>query len=142
MRATIFPSSRRPSAPFLWRTTTSAFAGICALQGCFAQLAIVREADGWAAAMTSRKDGQAASEKARVSLDGPTARLRAEFDFNLDAVRFLLLRDGVWQPVGRAHPLKYRLDHFMGCRVGLFAYATEQPSGAAVFADFSYEVMN
>jgi len=108
------------------------FAGLCALQGCFGQIAFTREESGYALAMTTHE-----GEQARVTWPYATAKLRAEFDFSVDRVRFYYYSNG-WQPLGDAHQLYYRLDHFMGVRAGLFCYSTEQAGGSAVFTDFVY----
>ena len=49
------------------------------------------------------------------------------------------LKDGEkWTKVGAAHRLFFKLDHFTGCRFGLFVYSTRQTGGKAVFTDFKY----
>ena len=40
------------------------------------------------------------------------------------------------QRVG-SHRLYFKLDHFMGCRYGLFAYSTAKTGGSAEFYDFA-----
>jgi len=88
-----------------------------------------------------RKDAQtnAILNEVGPSVSGPI-RLAADFDFTRDAVQFSALLDGAWTPIGAAHQLVYRLDHFMGCRIGLFVYAAQEPGGTAHFADFTYRV--
>ncbi len=113
------------------------YAGLCALQGCFAQLAVTRQAAGLHLVYTRRDaaDGSIVTES-DIPWAGE-ARLRANFDFDSDAVRFSVRRaDGSWLPVGKPHQLAYRLDHFMGCRIGLFLYGTKETGGAVRFADF------
>lgn len=108
------------------------FAGLCALQGCFGQIALTRDESGFALAMTTHE-----GEQVRVAWSDAAAKLRAEFDFRDDTVRFFY-EDHGWRPMGDAHRLYYRLDHFMGVRAGLFCYSTKQTGGSAVFADFVY----
>ena len=110
------------------------YAGLCALQGCFGQIALVREEAGFALVM-SNPDGH----QARVAWPCGTARLRAAFDFSTDEVSFFYDDNG-WQPLGGAHRLYYRLDHFMGVRAGLFCYSTQRAGGSAVFADYEYTI--
>lgn len=43
-----------------------------------------------------------------------------------------------WQQLGDTYRLYYTLDYFIGCRIGLFAYATAQIGGEARFADFRF----
>ena len=117
------------------------YAGICALMGCFAQLAVTRKEDGLYLVLT-RKDaasGEIVTEEEHPF--GATARLQAEFDFTMDTVQFLTLdADAGWVKIGQPHQLVYRLDHFMGCRVGLFMYSTKESGGTAWFTGFNYHV--
>ena len=41
-------------------------------------------------------------------------------------------------PIGPAHKLHFGLDHFVGCRFGLFLYSTKTTGGDARFSDFEY----
>ena len=124
-------------------------AGLCALQGCFAELGLTRTEEGFALSVITREDANApyaiapatepVCERARIAVSGSTVRLCAEFDFTRDTVQMLWRSDDSWQPVGGPHQLVYRLDHFMGCRVGLFMYSTQEPGGSACFRDFAYQ---
>lgn len=126
------------------------YAGLCALQGCFAQIGITRTAEGFMLSLITRTAAQkgaplpAPQERAVVRLDTSTVRLRAEFNFAsmADTVRFYFLGlDNRWVPLGDTHQLVYQLDHFMGCRVGLYCYATAQAGGRATFSDFEYKLI-
>ena len=117
------------------------YAGICALMGCFAQLAITRKEEGLYLVYT-RKDaesGEIITEAERPI--GSLSRLHARFDFTNDTVQFILAdADAGWLEFGPPHQLVYRLDHFMGCRVGLFMYSTKEAGGSARFTGFTYRV--
>lgn len=117
------------------------YAGICALMGCFAQLAITRREDGLYLVYT-RKDaetGEIITEAERPI--GSLSRLHARFDFTNDTVRFSCVNAaGEVAAIGQPHQLVYRLDHFMGCRIGLFAYSTQEIGGSARFTGFTYRV--
>ena len=64
-------------------------------------------------------------------------QLEARFDFTEDTAAFRArVPGGEWVSCGPAHQLVYRLDHFMGCRVGLFIHATQESGGTARFTDF------
>ena len=121
-------------------------AGLCALQGCFAQLGVTREEDGLTLTMMIGTPGPAMRTPgptkvlAKLSVQKDVLRLRADFDFDCDRVQLSYLDDNAWQPVGEPHQLHYRLDHFMGCRIGLFVYATKEAGGSARFTDFTYQV--
>ena len=126
------------------------YAGLCAFMGCFAQLAVTRDAGGYALSPIARTPQEQpyaiqpsvepVAELLRAPLTQPRVRLRVQFDFATDTARFAAQLDQSWQPFGGAHPLVYRLDHFVGCRVGLFCYATREVGGTVVFADFAYQV--
>ena len=43
-------------------------------------------------------------------------------------------KDGAeWKPLGPVHTMAFALDHFTGCRFGLFMYSAEKPGGSASF---------
>ncbi len=113
-------------------------AGLCALQGCFAQLAIARREDGLFLVHT-RKDAKS-GEIVTAEMPYTGGSLRADFDFDADTVCFSVQEGENITPVGDIHQLVYRLDHFMGCRVGLFMLSTVEPGGSARFTDFAYHV--
>ena len=117
------------------------YAGICALMGCFAQLAVTRREDGLYLVYTRRDadTGGIITEAERPL--GSVCRLHARFDFTNDTVQFILAdADAGNLEFGPPHRLVYRLDHFMGCRVGLFMYSTRETGGTARFTGFAYHV--
>ncbi len=115
-------------------------AGICALMGCFAQLAVTRREDGFYLVLT-RKDAETGDIVTAAEQPWQGERLCAEFDFTDDTVGFSCVNTaGETVALGKYHQLVYRLDHFMGCRIGLFMYSTKQTGGSARFTDFAYEV--
>ncbi len=114
------------------------YAGLCALMGCFAQLAVVRREEGLHLALI-RRDAGSGEIITEAECPWHGGRLGAEFDFDKDLVQFICEgADGSCSAIGRPHQLVYRLDHFMGCRVGLFMYSTKESGGSARFADFIY----
>lgn len=114
-------------------------AGLVALQHHFGTVGIHAGADGSRfVAMSMRGTGGKEEIVEQVPVDASVIRLKIAFDFeqNRDtATFFYALEGGEWKPIGRPLQLKYTLDHFMGCRIGLFAYATKETGG---FADFDY----
>lgn len=115
-------------------------AGLCALQGCFAQLSVTRRAEGLFHVLTCKDAG---TDTVSVMAEQPYhgERLRADFDFTADTVAFACVAaDGSVSPIGEKHHLVYRLDHFMGCRVGLFVSSMAETGGSACFSDFVYQV--
>ena len=115
-------------------------AGLCALQGQWAVIALARGAEGLFLTVSVR-DEAGVRETARIPAADSVVRLRATFDFRdmRDTVSFAFRRGDAWVPLGEPHHLVYRLDHFMGVRVGLCAWSPEPDSGEAVFSDFRFE---
>ena len=140
------------------------YAGICALQGCYGMIAVTRRDDGFYIVMqgrTAADDSMQADPE--ETLEGTeweslrtgqgTVRLRVEADFMQmkDEARFYYYdgdadnrngdidNNGAWKQVGKTHKLYFKLDHFTGCRFGLFVYATKEPGGQAGFAGFRYD---
>ena len=128
------------------------YAGICALQGCYGMIAITREADQYYLVMRAGspaddsrypviQKGENLEEHERVKMDCPIAHLELSADFSdmKDIVVFRYWSHGEWKRLGSVHKLYFKLDHFTGCRVGLFCYASEQTGGTAVFHDFTLQ---
>lgn len=125
------------------------FAGLCALQGCFGQLCVtVKNGQKYLSLITREagennifKSPEQPAERVSFPLNGDQVTLRAGFDFTCDQVQFFCEKDGTFVPVGNAHGLVYRLDHFTGCRIGLCAFNTMGNGGKALFRDFVYQVI-
>ena len=130
-------------------------AGICLLIGTYGMIALRREQDGYALVVEAKAsrapsifenlvDGIPGDTLARIPLANARkeagVRLRADCDFrdNRDEVRFSYQDGSQWIPLGPAHRMQYKLDHFMGARFGLFVQSTEMPGGSAQFSDFTY----
>ena len=65
-----------------------------------------------------------------------TLKVDCEFEDNRDMVYFSYLDNGEWKGIEKIHHLVYTLDHFMGARMCLFAYATAETEGYADFDCF------
>ncbi len=137
------------------------YAGICALQGCYSMAAVTRREDGFYVVMKGRpaaddslqavsEDNIEGTEREAVRINQSTVRLRLEADFAQmkDEARFFYddgaceaYSGGVWRQIGIAQKLHFQLDHFTGCRFGLFVYATEATGGRAGFAKFRYDTV-
>lgn len=132
------------------------YVGICALQGCYGLIALTREEEGYYLVMRGKSPEdvslQAAPgtdyqgrEYARVFLGSKaTAQLKISVDFTnmKDEARFYYREGAEWMSLGITQKLAFKLDHFTGCRFGLFVYATKEVGGSGAFADFKYELMN
>ncbi|MDE7327849.1 MAG: glycoside hydrolase 43 family protein [Lachnospiraceae bacterium] len=137
------------------------FAGLCALQGYYAFIGLTREEGKYFIVVQERcrditsqpeKENYDSIETARISTDSPyvTLRLTACFRDMQDTTSFFYRIPGgqtgvkeldhSFQALGQPHKLYFTLDHFTGCRAGLFLYSTKETGGSADFADFQFEV--
>ena len=129
------------------------FAGICALQGCYGFIGLMRK-DGQlrltvravepqtSSMMPLRPEENAEKELACIPFGGEKVRLRLEVDFTemKDTASFYYIEeDGTRKKLGGDHKLYFKLDHFCGCRFGLFVYSTQEAGGSASFSSFTYE---
>ncbi|KAB8141225.1 glycosyl hydrolase 43 family protein [Chloroflexia bacterium SDU3-3] len=127
------------------------YAGLCALQGRYGMVAITKENGQLFAVMQGRPgeadytmgqtcDTEAGVEHGRVALGEREATLMARLHFRdmEDYAEFFYLQGGEWRQIGAAQGLYFGLDHFVGCRFGLFIYATQESGGSASFREFVY----
>ncbi len=122
--------------------------GLCALQGCYAAACISKREGKFFLNMVSKKPEQGMKNTdympdvvtPKAEIKTPIVRFKALADFTdlKDTVEFFYEDDGQWKKLGETHQLYYRLDHFTGCRFGLFCFATERTGGSAVFTEFRY----
>ncbi len=129
------------------------FAGMCALQGRYGMVAIAREKGQYFLVMKGNPgkadytmgktlDKTPGVEYERILLAGTKAVLRVDLNFTqmADEAKFSYWDGATWKSIGAAQKLYFGLDHFVGCRFGLFVYATEKPGGRAGFRKFVVEV--
>ena len=120
------------------------YAGLCALQGLYGMIAIIRR-DGQNYLVVGEKTEENGEEIYREYQIMPwkeqSIRLFLEADFNnmKDEVQFGYMEQGRSIPAGPVHKLFFKLDHFCGCRAGLFAFSTKQTGGTAAFSEFKYK---
>lgn len=130
------------------------FAGICAFQSSYAHLAVTKENGSYFLVLTERnkgdipqnmtdKDSLPGTETARIPLDTQrlTLKMTADFSDMKDEVCFSYYWDGSWHPIGHPHKLYFTLDHFTGCRTGLFMYSTQSSGGSSRFSKFHFSVI-
>lgn len=130
------------------------YAGICALQGCFGMIALAKEKERFYLVMQARENKESTifpdtvfrgkgAEFAKVPLANPIIEMKMEADFSdmKDEVKFFYRERSQteWNPIGMPHKLFFKLDHFTGCRVGLFVFSTKVIGGSAEFSNFIYE---
>ncbi len=131
------------------------YAGICALQGCYGMVALTKrngqnfivmmnkEADN-SSLQAMKTDDEAGREWEAVMTKENTLRLKVTVDFTemKDEARFFYHNGDDWSAIGKVHKLYFKMDHFTGCRFGLFIYSTSQIGGRADFSHFIYECNN
>lgn len=126
------------------------YAGLCSLQGSYAMIAIRKNTEDYELVMKRRRDNQEVwgfdkqdspdEEIEVVKINQPVVSFRLEADFSKnDLCRCFYKKDNSWIMLGCEHPLVFRLDHFTGCRFGLFVYSTKKTGGKASFFDFKYQ---
>ena len=126
-------------------------AGICALQGCYGLVGIVKELNTYYLIMMARElkdtslherspDYMPGTVFEKISIENHQVRLKivANFEEMRDYVEFYYYINGTWRKIGKRHQLYFKLDHFVGCRFGLFIYATKEIGGEANFHEFKY----
>ncbi|MDO4292646.1 MAG: family 43 glycosylhydrolase [Eubacteriales bacterium] len=126
-------------------------AGLCALQSCWGMIGVVIEQGRPLLVMegieTQNPDmncletDAVPKRYAQAELTGRSVRLSLQADFwqMKDEVSFSY-DDGTGERrLGPSHKLYFKLDHFCGCRVGLFVFSTQREGGVAAFEDFVYE---
>ena len=111
--------------------------GLAAVEGQFGIIGIRRLEDSDVLVMCVN-DGDGGEKPVKsLTWDSRQVYLRIDFDFteNRDIAEFYYSEDGKeWKKAGDLQ-LVYTLDHFMGCRIGLYSYGTQKTGG---FADFEY----
>lgn len=128
------------------------YAGITAFLGCYGAVALTRTNGNYEIVMLGKEPqndepgsafGQLQEEKeyARTAAGGPVICLkcRVHYQDEEDAAEFFYEQKGKWVPIGIRHKLVFKLDHFSGCRFGLFYYSVEETGGYVDFMDFRYE---
>ena len=74
--------------------------------------------------------------KASIPISKPVVILRMDVDFDhqTDEVQFYYQdENGEFEPLGHKMKLYFKLDHFTGCRAGLFVFSTKESGGEASF---------
>ena len=123
------------------------YAGIVALQSCYSWIAICRKEDGYALEVGCREAEtesyipmesaqKPAVIKASIPIRKPaiTLRMDVDFDHQTDEVQFYYQdENGEFVAFGDKMKLYFKLDHFTGCRAGLFVFSTKESGGEAGF---------
>lgn len=120
-------------------------AGLCVLQSCWGYIALAKQAQEYRLILQTRtaEDGKAGVEHVSLPWNSAVIRLRVEMHFSpeRDEARFFYQTTEGWQPLGQAHQLHFRLDHFTGNRFGLFVQSRVQPGGEVAFSRFEMNTL-
>jgi beta-xylosidase len=132
------------------------YAGICALQGNYGLIAITKEEGRNYLVMLEKEinpeegfggpkggDKKPGKETSRVPFNGSKVILKVKANFvdGIDEAEFYYKDGSQWIKLGITHKLQFRLDHFCGCRFGLFLFSTKETGGTADFEHFVYNVI-
>ncbi len=129
------------------------YAGISAWIGCYGAIALTREEGKYYLVMMAKPAMDETLHADRDILDPPveyerilvdtssiTLKVHLDFQDKKDEADFAYEDNGVWKKIGICQKLYFKLDHFTGCRFGLFMYATRQSGGHVDFMKFRYQV--
>ncbi len=120
-------------------------AGLSAFQGDYAFAGITKENGNFYAVMLSNtsKGGpwdlseEEGLTEEKVPLQGDSLTVRVECDFISDTATCYFEGPAGFRQIGSPHKLRFRLDHFTGCRFALSCFSTEKAGGTAVFTNFT-----
>ncbi len=130
------------------------YAGLCALQGCYGFIGVTKREGKAYVVMVSKeaedgdmnafsKDIWAGQEWEAVEVEEDRIKLKIDVDFTdmKDEAKFYYFdsKGSCDKKVGITKKLYFKLDHFTGCRFGLFVYSTKETGGVAKFEDFTYK---
>ncbi len=110
-------------------------AGLVALMGRYGYVGVKRSGDEFSVVVVSAESGSPVEvESVRVGSSWVYLKIECDFRDGRDEATFFYSLDGkTWNAVGKPVKLRYDLTHFMGCRFGLFNYATKSAGGHADF---------
>ena len=130
------------------------YAGLCALQGCYGMVALTKKDGKLYVVMKNRPADNGSLQGMPTDIaegilqeikevSTSTVRFRVEVDFAQmkDEAKFYYDCGSGFESIGIAQKLYFKLDHFTGCRFGLFVYSTKETGGSAEFSDFVYDCM-
>lgn len=113
------------------------FAGLAALLGSYGAVAVTKEEGRYYLVMFDDDIVES------IPVESTVIRIRCVADYTdgRDEARFYYERNNEWIMAGKPKKLVFRLDHFTGCRYGLFYYSTLMTGGYADFMEFEYNRM-
>ncbi|MDE6607338.1 MAG: glycoside hydrolase 43 family protein [Lachnospiraceae bacterium] len=119
------------------------YAGISVFAGCYGMAALTKREGKYYVVMREKcqeegLDGEV--ERVCIPVGESTVRFMVSADFvrMKDKARFYYKNGEEYVRIGPEKKLYFQLDHFSGCRLGLFIYASKRQGGTARFSDFVY----
>lgn len=129
------------------------YAGISAWIGCYGAIALTKDKGKYYLVMYAKPAMDETLHADRDFLNPPveyeripintlcvTLKVHLNFQDKKDEADFAYEDNGDWKTLGIRQKLYFKLDHFTGCRFGIFIYATRQSGGSADFMKFRYRV--
>lgn len=130
------------------------FAGLCALEGEYAFIAITKKENKFYLCLMNHKipytqwtmnvyDDEEAILIEEIEIKKPVLTLKAAFDLTKEKQTVLFSysenNKNDFKTFGKENQLRYTLDQFVGVRFALFNFSTKQTGGKASFKDFYIE---
>jgi beta-xylosidase len=130
------------------------FAGLCLLISSYGFIALTRQEGQLYLVMRARPtedksifgnlvDNHPGVEYARMAVEGSPVRLKVRCNFveKADTCEFYYMEGGAWHKLGVSHSMVFKMDMFVGARVGLFLFSTREAGGRADFSEFAYSLV-
>ncbi len=127
------------------------FAGISAFIGNYAMIPITKEQGKYYVCMQGKQEENVSLrpetnsnftpieyERIPIKTEELTLKISVDFTNQKDQAEFFYESNGYFRKLGVTHSLDFKLDHFTGCRFGLFCYSTKQTGGQVEFKNFVY----
>jgi beta-xylosidase len=130
------------------------YAGVCFLISTYGLIGLTREEGKYYLVMLARDtedksifenlvDKEPGAEDARIPIGRNKVKLKAKgyFEDKRDECEFYYEDGGEWKKLGSTHNMVWKMDQFVGCRLGLFLYSTKEIGGSADFSEFKYNIL-
>jgi Beta-xylosidase len=130
------------------------YAGLCFLISSYGLIALTKEEGKYYLVMLARNtedksifgnliDKEPGTEYGRIPIDKNKVKLKAKgyFENKRDECEFYYEDGGEWKKLGITHNMVWKMDQFVGCRLGLFLYSTKEIGGSADFSEFKYNII-
>ena len=118
------------------------YAGLVALQGNYGTIGVKADGNGGRKVIVcGRDDGGQQCVKDAIAISQMNVYLKIVFDYENDRDRasFFFSEDGIhWSSSQWELQMKYTLDLFIGCHIGIFCYSENEAGGFTDFRQFQY----